>query len=74
MNHSGASPCNFSQETAMLLVADSGVGTRPRVVHAIAHIRREFFTSSLSGVPERVSRPFRCLENMGVVRPKIISS
>jgi len=74
MNHSDASPCNFCQETTMLLVADSGTGTRTRVVHAVAHIRREFFTSSLSGVPERVSRPFRRLDNMRVVRPKILSS
>jgi hypothetical protein len=58
----------------MLLVADSGMGTRTRVVHAVAHKRREFFTSSLSGVPERVSRPFRRLDNMRVVRPKILSS
>jgi len=34
------------------------MGTRTRVVHAVAHMRREFFTISLSGV----------------VRPKILSS
>jgi hypothetical protein len=67
MNHSDASPCNFCQrpQCCWLPIQEW---------HAVAHIRREFFTSSLSGVPERVSRPFRRLDNMRMVRPKILSS